>query len=137
MKYNLIDHTADFGIHVFSNSEKELFQDAALAMFEVIVEAENPGKWSDRIVSATGNDQQELMVNWLRELLYMWTGHEKILKSVTVDALTPQAIAARIALEPYDPVRHHVLNEIKAVTYHQIEVCRKNEHWEARIIFDI
>jgi len=54
-----------------------------------------------------------------------------------VETLTPQTISARVELAPYDPDRHHVLNEIKAVTYHQIDVCRKKDHWETRIIFDV
>jgi SHS2 domain-containing protein len=137
MQYKLIEHTADFGIHVFSDSEKQLFEDAALAMFEVIVEVQTPGECTDSVVSAIGNDRPELMVNWLRELLYLWAGQEKVLRSVSVGTLTPQTITARVALEPYDPDRHHVLNEIKAVTYHQIDVCRIKDHWETRIIFDV
>lgn len=137
MRYTLIDHTADLGIRVFSHSEKQLFQDAALAMFDIIVKADPPGECIHSLVSAHGNNRQELMVNWLRELLYLWAGQEKILKSVSVETLTSQLITARVELAPYNPDRHHVLHEIKAVTYHQIDVCRVKDHWETRVIFDV
>ncbi|MBW2538819.1 MAG: archease, partial [Deltaproteobacteria bacterium] len=38
--YKIIDHTADFGIHVFGSNPKELFANAALAMFDVITDLE-------------------------------------------------------------------------------------------------
>ena len=36
--YKLIDHTADFGMQVFGSDSKELFINAALALFDVITE---------------------------------------------------------------------------------------------------
>ncbi|MCG6910462.1 MAG: archease [Deltaproteobacteria bacterium] len=137
MKYDIIDHTADFGIRVFAESEMQLFRDAALAMFELLVAVDHPGKGLEAVVSAEGNDRQELMVNWLRELLYLWNGKEKIVQSVRVKALSARTIDARVTLEPYDADRHRVLGEIKAVTYHGIDVSPAHGLWEARIIFDI
>ena len=44
MRYKPIDHTADFGIHVFGKDEKSLFENAGLALFEVMIDAGNPGE---------------------------------------------------------------------------------------------
>jgi len=137
LNYTLIDHTADFGIHVLGQDKNQLFQNAALAMFELIVETENPQESVQERVSISGDDWPDLMVNWLRELLYLWTGKEKILQSIAVDTLIPYTISARVTVESYTPDQHSILNEIKAVTYHQIDVFEKDNHWEARIIFDV
>jgi len=136
MKYNLIDHTADVGIHVFGEHEKALFENAGLAMFALMVDAGNPGKLRRRMVSVQGSDWHDLMVNWLRELLYQWTDEENILRSIGVEELTPYHISAGINLEPFQAEHHNILNEIKAVTYHQIQVGPVGNHWEAKIIFD-
>ena len=137
MRYNLIDHTADFGIHVFGKDEKLLFEHAALAMFELIIEAGNPGACCQRLVSVTGNDWPDLMVNWLRESLYLWTGKELVLQSIVVEDLTAQHISARVNLEPFQKDQHNIVSEFKAVTYHQIQAVPVGDHWEAKIIFDI
>jgi len=137
MRYTLIDHTADFGIHVFGENEKALFENAGLAMFELLVDAGRPGECRRRIVVVEGSDWPDLMVNWLRELLYLWTGEENILRSIEVEELTPYRITAQVNLEPFQAEQHSILNEIKAVTYHQIQAGPKGDHWEAKIIFDI
>ena len=137
MIYNLIDHTADFGIHVFGKNEKALFENAGLAMFELLVEAGNPGKCHRHRISVKGEDRPDLMVNWLRELLYHWTVRENILRSVEVEQLASGRISAWVDLEPFKAEHHSILNEIKAVTYHQIQAESVDDHWEARIIFDV
>jgi len=137
MKYNLIDHIADFGIHVFGKDEKQLFEHAALAMFELIIESGSPGACRQRLVSVMGNDWPDLMVNWLRELLYLWTGQNKILRSIVVEDLTEQYISAQVSLEPFQKDQNNIVSEIKAVTYHQIQAGPVGDHREAKIIFDI
>ena len=137
MHYKLIDHTADFGIHVFGNNEKALFENAGLAMFELLVDAGRPGECRRHMVAVEGSDWPDLMVNWLRELLYLWTGEESILRSIAVEELTPYCISAWVDLETFQTERHPILNEIKAVTYHQIQAGPEGNHWEAKIIFDV
>ncbi len=137
MKYKLIDHTADFGIHVFGGDAPELFEHAALAMFELTVDAGSPGDCHRSLVSVEGKDWPDLMVNWLRELLYLWAGTEKILRSIAVEELTVNRISARVELESFQAEQHSILSEIKAVTYHQIQVGPIGDHWEAKIIFDV
>ena len=39
--------------------------------------------------------------------------------------------------EPYDPERHPLRTELKAVTYHQLEVARDGDEWTGRVIFDV
>lgn len=137
MRYTLIDHTADFGIHVFGKDDKALFQNAGLAMFDLMVEAGTPGECSRSMISVEGGDWPDLMVNWLRELLYTWAGSENILRSIEVEGLAPYRISAWVDLEPFQADRHSILNEIKAVTYHQVQAGPVGDHWEARIIFDV
>jgi len=137
MKYRLIDHTADLGIHVFGEDVKELFELAALIMFKLIVESDPPGECRQSRISVKGNDWPDLMVNWLRELLYLWTGSGKILRSITFEKLAEHRIVARVDHVPFRTDQHSILNDIKAVTYHQIQAGPVGDHWEAKIIFDV
>jgi SHS2 domain-containing protein len=137
MRYKLIDHTADFGIHVFGENSAELFEHAALIMFELIVESTPSVECRQSLISVEGSDWPDLMVNWLRELLYLWTGSGKILRSIAFEELAEHGIIARVEHVPFQPDQHGILNDIKAVTYHHIQAGPVGDLWEAKIIFDI
>lgn len=136
-KYKLIDHTADFGIHVLGSDSKELFANAAYAMFDMLTEIKLL-KGTDSIkIDVTGADWSDLMVNWLRELLYFWNGKELLVKKAQILSLSDTELSASIEFDPFDSDRHEIKIEIKAVTYHQIQVTGGPEGWEAKIIFDV
>jgi len=135
--YHLIDHTADFGIQVFGTDSRELFSNAALALFDVITEMDALKGDNSCDITASGEDWSDLMINWLREILYLWNGREMLVKSVQVLSLSEHNISAKIYFDAYLPDRHTIKTEIKAVTYHQIQVKRSPSGWEAQIIFDI
>ncbi len=135
--YQLIDHTADFGIHVFGSDSQALFANAALALFDVITEMDVLKSRDFCKITASGEDWSDLMINWLRELLYLWNGKELLVKSVQILSLSENKISANIYFDPFRPDRHTIKTEIKAVTYHQIQVKSGPSGWEARVIFDI
>ena len=137
MKYNLIDHTADFGIHVFGSDEKDLFANAALAMFDLITDLDTVTGSLKHAIQVTGEDWPDLMVNWLRELLFLWAGREMLVKKVEIQYISEKKLSASIHYDPFNADRHFIKNEIKAVTYHQIQVKPGPEGWEAKIIFDV
>jgi SHS2 domain-containing protein len=134
--YRFIDHTADLGIVVRGVDPKSLFKNTALALVDIIVDAKVPGSQEKKAIDVTGDDWADLMVNWLREILYLWNGEEYLVKDVTVIELSEKQLRAEVALEAYQPQIHTIKTEIKAVTYHQIQVGPANGEWEARIIFD-
>ncbi|RPJ16772.1 MAG: archease, partial [Desulfobacteraceae bacterium] len=88
MRYEIIDHTADFGIEVRGADLKELFENAAYAMFDVITDTEDLNALSEISVNVTGEDWPELMVNWLRELLYLWTGKGLLVKMTCISSIS-------------------------------------------------
>ena len=88
-------------------------------------------------MKVTGSDWPDLMVNWLRELLYLWSGKELLVGSTKIDSISEKEIMATICAERFDPDRHTIKTEIKAVTYHQIRVDCRRTGWQSRIIFDV
>jgi protein archease len=136
-QYQLIDHTADFGIRVFGSDPQELFSNAAWALFDVLTETEVLSGNDSRKVTVFGDDWPDLMVNWLREVLYWWNGKKRLVKSVEILSLSEKKLFAKIFFDAYTPDRHTIKSEIKAVTYHQIYVKSGPSGWEAGVIFDI
>ena len=135
--YELIDHTADFGLEIFGPDETALFEEAATALFELVTDPAALNAENSRDIEVKGDDWPDLMVNWLRELLYLWSGREMLVCRTQIDSFSENALSASIAFDPFDPDVHIIKNEIKAVTYHQIQVIPGPKGWEATVIFDV
>jgi len=137
MKYRLIDHTADFGLHVFGSDPQDLFENAGQAMFNQITDINALKGLVELDLRVTGADWCDLMVNWLRELLYLWTGKEMLVKATEIFSIAEHNLSAKVKSDPFDSNLHVITGEIKAVTYHQIQVNQGSAGWEAKIIFDV
>lgn len=135
--YTLLDHTADLRIRIIGTDAADLFKNAGLALFDLVTETDHLGSCEVAAVHVTGDNPADLMVNYLRELLYLWTGKQKLVKLIDIVHISDTAVTARVSTDRYQPERHEILNEIKAVTYHQIDVSHTTKGWEATVVFDI
>ncbi len=135
--WRIIEHTADTGLVIESDDLPALFEQAADGLFEMI--AERRGRRSEQSVDieVTGVDWPDLMFCWLRELLGVWTGGERIPVEARILQLAPYWIRAEVKTAAYDPAVHRLGEEIKAVTYHQLRVEKIDGGWRAQVIFDI
>jgi len=136
-QYELIDHTADFGIHVVGKGPGELFARAAYALFDLITDMAVLEGRNKRKLTVTGSDWADLMINWLREILFFWNGKDRLVKRTDIMSIAENKLSATIYYDRYDPDRHAIKLEIKAVTYHQVQVTSGPAGWESRVIFDI
>ncbi|MFQ5484505.1 MAG: archease [Desulfobacterales bacterium] len=137
MPYELIDHTADFGLHIKGDDPNSLFVNAASAMFDQITDT-LVLKGTKRVhIRVKGDDWPDLMVNWLRELLYLWVGKSLLVKCAVIDLLSKQRLSSTVMVDFFDPNRHVITGEIKGVTYHQVSVKSGKEGWESKIFFDV
>jgi SHS2 domain-containing protein len=137
LTYRRTDHTADFGMEIYGQSSAGLFENAALALFDQIVDPAGVKGVQEENLTINGTDWPDLMVNWLRELLFFWNGKELLVKKAEILSITGTRLSARISYAPYDPGQHTIINEIKAVTYHQIRVEEGPYGWKATVIFDV
>ncbi len=135
--FSLLDHTADLYIKVLGLDLKDLFEKAAKSLMHIIVGSGCYRGPNTIRLSVGGEDLADLIVCWLGEILYIFEGEKQIVTKVSIDTISPYHIDATLETVFFDPNLHEVLCEIKAVTYHQVEVMEKADHWEAKIIFDL
>ncbi|MFO7558358.1 MAG: archease [Desulfobacterales bacterium] len=136
MKYELIDHTADFGIRVFGRDLETLYENAAYALFDLITDIRRLGRNHTLHLTIEGEDKIDLMFNWLREILYLWNGREMLVAETSVQIVSETCFQADIRYDQYEKGRHEIRNEIKAVTWHQLDVKKASKGWTGEIIFD-
>jgi SHS2 domain-containing protein len=138
MGYRIFDHTADLGVAVFAPTRADLYAGAAEALFDLLTDRAAVREVTVREVAVTGEGPEDLLVNFLREALFAWNGEGFLAKSCLVRVAGPRRIMALLRGEAFDPARHRIKQEIKAVTYHQAEVRQTPEGgWAARVVFDV
>ena len=135
--FTLLDHTADLGIIVRGRNLRNLFEVAAKSMMYIMVKG-NPADTTKTLkLSVEGYDLADLMVRWLGEILYLFEGEHELVTGVEITSVSQSHLDATLETVSFDTNLHEILCEIKAVTFHQIEVVKKDDHWETRIIFDL
>ena len=98
----------------------------------LMVKAEFSNKTRPMKISVSGEDLADLMVRWLGEILFLFSGENLVVTSIRMES-----VSASLETVPFEPEIHETLREIKAVTYHQIEVTEIANGWEAKVIFDV
>jgi len=135
--YRIFDHTADLGVEIYGRNEGELFCNAAVALFDIMTDislVHVRGEWE---VSAEGGDLEELLVNFLREILYMCSGEGLLLKEFVISEMDNFHVKGTARGEPFVHGRHCMNIEIKAITYHRVEIRKASGAWVGRVICDV
>ena len=132
--FELLEHPADFRLRARGATLAEVFANAAHGMMaylfgDELVEAK-PERW-DRI-EITAPDREALLVDWLSELLYRATSGYCAFVGFEVDEIDEQRLAAKVGI-----VSATAIDDIKAVTHHELTVRKCDDGWEATVVFDI
>lgn len=134
--FKFIDHTADVGILVTAPALEEVFETSAFALTELITSVDSISCRTQRRFRLQEDEIETLLVSWLQELLYVLDAEGYIFGRFQVN-LHDLILEATAWGEPFDPNIHSMKTEIKAVTYHLLEVVKSDRGWQARVIFDI
>lgn len=135
-KFDIIEHTADVGIMAYGVSLKEAFANAAYAMFSLIADLDEVEEHFHRTVEVEAEDQEDLVVSWLNELLYLLDVESVILNRFDIKDISDRKLKAEVHGERIDNSRHRLKAGIKAATYHTLEI-RRNQGYSIRVIFDV
>jgi len=130
--------TADTAFVAYGKDLNELFANAALAMFEVMINTKQIKPKVEKDVKIKGNDLQSLMFNWLNELL-VYVDAESLAFSkfeVKVDEKNMK-LEAKCSGEKIDTKKHETRTAVKSCTYHQMKIEKVKNVWNAQVILDI
>jgi len=137
MKYEFLDHTADVCIRVFGGSFSELLSNAADALMDLIVDRETV-KLSEEIpFEVNGETREELLVKMLGEILYLHQADKLVFKDIEIGNVARNRVAGILYGEAFDSTRHELQLDIKAATYHNLNIEKVNDKFKVDIVFDI
>ncbi len=146
--YEIFEHTADLGIRVRAGSVDELFADAARGLFSVMVENLDAVRPCQEVaLSLRGENLEELLHDWLAELLYTFHAQRLVLAEFQVQveeeggrvgaSTHPTRLTATARGEPIDLKRHEIDVEVKAITWCGLKVKGRGAEWMAEVIVDL
>jgi SHS2 domain-containing protein len=137
-RFEFFEHTADIGAHIYGGTMEELFRNAAAALFEAFGALQKSGTRSQRSVELKAGSLEDLLHDWLSELLYEVEVNHVLYDEFAFLHLSSQGLKATLRGEIIDFARSQTNEEIKAVTYHQLRVEQlPNGTWRATVIFDV
>lgn len=136
MAWELLDHTADVGLHVWADDLDGLFAEAARAIVAAMGSASGPATVHER-VELEAPDVEALLVDWLSEILFLFEAR----------SLVPEEVDIRVSGEPWrleasisgpDAEGFEQSGpQVKAVTYHGLEVRRGPPRYDAVVYLDV
>ena len=135
--YRLLEHTADMGIEAWGRDMPELFVQAAWALRSILFGNCPACCRQQQSVRLQAADSQELLVSWLNEILFLWESCRLVPAAFTVNRLEATALQAVVSGEGFAPGRHGLEHEVKAVTYHQLQLGPESGGWHARLYVDV
>jgi len=134
MRYEILEHTADLKIRIFGKTKEELFLNALLAMAELMKPELGKGMKVKREIKVKSADLPALLVDFLSQILYLSQTKREVYNNIKFSNFSDTELISE--LTGSSAIRFG--EDIKAVTYHNLEVKQKNDGtWEAVILFDI
>jgi SHS2 domain-containing protein len=135
--FEFFEHTADMGIRVRAATLSELIAEGGRALFSLMVADLETVRLDRRVaLRIEGVDPEELFFDVLDDLLYKFTTEHLLLARFEV-ARDADGATVTAWGEPYDPARHVLDHDVKAITYHQLEVRQDAASWSAEVIVDL
>ncbi len=138
--FEYLPHPADVRFTAHGTTLEETFEQAAYAMFGVIIQNDTLEPEMSVDIELESEGLENLLYDYLSELLYLFEVEEIVFGRFRVDSIektgSTYILKGRAFGESIDIERHNFETEVKAVTYHQLKVEKEDEGYRAHVIVD-
>ncbi len=136
MSYRFLDHMTDAYIEAEGSSLEEAFENAAKGLIDTMLDIDKIEAKDKIRIEVEGYDLEELLYNWLEEILLKLSIERVALREFKVK-IKDNRLEAEVYGEPLDLKKHNYKVEIKAVTYHLMEVKKEDSKYKVRFLLDL
>ena len=136
MKYKFVSHTADIKFFSYGKTIEEVFENSAYALVHSISDKKINGNHKIKF-HVNGIDFENLMYNFLEEFLFLFDSKNLILSRIYSIKIDKKNFTLHVGAFFDDGKNHRNLFSIKAVTYSEMKIQKKNGKWSARVVLDI
>lgn len=135
--FEMVNHTADISIKAYGKSIKELFENAALGMFNILADLEGITTSTELEIKVEAPDREELLIEWLDELLYNFYTKHIIFFGFNITELADNRLSAKVKGRFIGENINRLKTEIKAATRHDLHIVKTKDVYEVQIVFDV
>ena len=135
-KYKFIeDLTSDVLFEAYGKNLKELFENSAIALSSIICEIKEVGKEKSFSVELKGDSTEELMINWLQEIIALVDIKEMFFSKFEITEIKENCLKAKFYGEPISPEKAGIV--VKGVTYYKLKLEKIKDIYKSTISLDI
>ena len=140
-KYKFLEDIAiaDIAYEAYGKDLNELFENAAMAIFELSAEIKTV-EAKEKIEFELENEKLDnLLYDFLSEILFLKDSKYMVFNKVKVEIKEgkPNKLKAVLHGDTINSNKQHLENDIKAVTMHMFELKKEKDRYTARIVVDI
>ncbi|NOZ25490.1 MAG: archease [Nitrospirae bacterium] len=136
-RFEILDISGDVGLRVEGRSLEDLFMNSALGLYSLITDLSGVEPSDSIAVRLESESLDRLFVGWLNELIFRFDTYGFIGKEVRINSINENRLEADIRGEEFDPERHERGLLVKAATYHNLVIGKKDGIWTAEVVLDI
>ena len=132
--FELVEHSGDVKLRALGQTLEDVFANAARGMMafmfgDEILNARAEQREFIRIESA---DREALLVDWLSELLYRAASRYHAYVDFRIRTMDERRLAADVGIAAAE-----ALDDIKAVTHHELAIRQVDGRFEGVVVFDL
>ena len=128
MSYKLLDHATDAIIQVTAKDLDEAFSVAGQAVADITLDSKLVGSTEEKRIAVSADDLRYLLFNWLEAVIYLLITEGFAISKISAKVTKNKDynIEATAVGEPIDLKKHGFKVEIKAPTFHEMEITQNN-----------
>ena len=140
-KYRIIDDEvkSDFAFEVFADSLSELFKGAGLATMTAMVNVDSVQTTNNWEFSLEAEDERLLLYDFLSELIYLKDADTALFCDfeITIEEKKQFALNCKAKGSQIDWNKAELLTDVKAVTFYEFKVEKRDNQWYCHVILDL
>jgi SHS2 domain-containing protein len=132
-----IDHTADLGFELWAETLEGLYAEGVAALGEICYDRAAVRPHERRELVIEGANLEERLVRWLQDVYLLLESELWLARQATDVATAGDEVRGVLWGEPFDAQRHTLHTEIKAITYHGLEIVHDDDRWRTTVVVDV
>lgn len=137
--YRYLDHMTDAVIEAYGSTLEEAFENAAKGLNNTMIDLKTVTPDREIHVRAEGHDLSELLFDWLDKVMLLLVADGIVMSefAVIIKRNSVYILEGIAKGEKLDLAKHHYKVEIKAVTYHEMQIEQDDGNFLVRFLLDL
>ncbi len=138
-KYKYLEHTADAKFQAVGKSLEEAFENAAMAMLNLMCKIVNIKTRQNKKISVKGKDLKALLYNWLEEILFLLDSKNFLIGKIKNLKISGKEGNYKLdaAVSGDSAKNYEIFGDVKAATYNDMFIKQQGKKFIIQVVVDM